>query len=220
MITSCSPGWIKFAETSYPELLDNLSTCKSPHQMLGAILKSYYAEKIGVDPNKIYTVSVMPCVAKKFESQREEMNVNGIQDVDAVITTRELARMIKEANIEFTSLEDDTFDSPTGEASGAAVIFGSTGGVMEAALRTVAEILTGKELEKVDFEDVRGAKGIKKATVKVGDLSVKVAVAHGLGNARKVMEEIKARKGRLSICRNYGMSWRMCNWWRSANKEF
>ena len=191
MITSCSPGWVRFAEKNYGDLLDHLSSCKSPHQMFGAIIKSYYAEKNNIDPNKIYVVSVMPCIAKKYESKREEMEVNGIRDVDSVITTRELARMIKQANIEFDKLEDETFDNPMGEATGAAAIFGVTGGVMEAALRTAYELITGEELQKLEFEEIRGAKGIKKATVQIGDKQVKVAVAHGLGNARKVMEEIK-----------------------------
>ena len=176
---------------NYPELLGHLSSCKSPHEMFGAILKTYYAEKVGIDPKKMYVVSVMPCIAKKFERQRDEMKNNELDNVDAVITTRELARMIKQANIEFTELKDEEFDDPMGEATGAGAIFGTTGGVMEAALRTAYEKITGKNLEKVNFEDVRGVKGIKKATVKVGDMDVKVAVAHGLGNAKKIMEEIK-----------------------------
>ena len=187
MITSCSPGWIRYIELNYPELLGHLSSCKSPHQMFGAILKSYYAEKEEIDPKKMFVVSVMPCVAKKFERAREEMP----DDVDAVITTRELARMIKQANIEFTGLEDSTFDDPMGGATGAAAIFGTTGGVMEAALRTAYETVTGKELAKVDFEDVRGKKGIKKAVVDLEGTELKVVVAHGLSNARKVLEEIK-----------------------------
>ena len=187
MITSCSPGWIRYIELNYPELLGHLSSCKSPHQMFGAILKSYYAEKQGIDPKKMYVVSVMPCVAKKFEKTREQMP----DDVDAVITTRELARMIKQANIEFTGLEDSKFDDPMGEATGAAAIFGTTGGVMEAALRTAYETVTGKELAKVNFEDVRGKKGIKKASVDLDGTELKVVVAHGLSNAKKVLEEIK-----------------------------
>ncbi len=192
MITSCSPGWVRFIEMNYPELLPHLSSCKSPHQMFGAILKSYYAEKAGIDPKKMFVVSVMPCVAKKFEKTREEMKNDELENVDAVITTRELARMIKQANIKFTTLEDSEFDDPMGEATGAGAIFGTTGGVMEAALRTAYETITGKELEKVDFEAVRGKQGVKKASVKIGDKEVKVAVAHGLGNAREVLEEIKA----------------------------
>ena len=187
MITSCSPGWIRYIELNYPELLGHLSSCKSPHQMFGAILKSYYAEKQGIDPKKMYVVSVMPCVAKKFEKTREQMP----DDVDAVITTRELAKMIKQANIEFTGLEDSKFDDPMGEATGAAAIFGTTGGVMEAALRTAYETITGKELAKVNFEDVRGKKGIKKASIDLDGTELKVVVAHGLSNAKKVLEEIK-----------------------------
>ena len=192
MITSCSPGWIKFCEHFYPEFIPNLSSCKSPHQMFGAILKSYYAEKNNIDPKDIYVVSVMPCSSKKFESKRDEMNVNGNVDVDAVITTRELAVMIKQAGINFNVLEDEQFDDPFGIGSGAGVIFGATGGVMEAALRTVKEIVDGKELANIEFDAVRGVQGIKEATVKVGDTDVNVAVVHGLGNARKVLDSIKA----------------------------
>ena len=193
MITSCSPGWVRFAENSYPDLLPHLSSAKSPHQMFGAILKSYYAEKINVEPEKMFVVSVMPCVAKKAESEREEMQVNGLRDVDAVLTTREAARMMKEAGIDLANLKDESFDDPMGEATGAAVIFGTTGGVMEAALRTVKEILTGEKLDKIEFEEVRGEKGIKEATIKIGDKDIKIAVANGLGNAKKIMEMI--RKG-------------------------
>lgn len=192
IITSCSPGWVRFAESSYPDLLNHLSSAKSPHQMFGAIIKSYYAEKEGIDPKDIFVVSVMPCVAKKAESKREEMNVNGLRDVDAVLTTREAARMMKQAGIDLSTIEDAEFDNPMGEATGAAVIFGTTGGVMEAALRTVSEVLTGKELEKIDFEEVRGEEGLKEATIKIGDMDIKVAVAHGLANATKVMDSIKA----------------------------
>lgn len=191
LITSCSPGWIKFCEHNFPEFLDNLSSCKSPHQMFGAILKTYYAEQNGIDPEKIFVVSVMPCVAKKFECGREEMEVNGNRDVDAVISTRELARMIKQAGINFKDLPDEKFDNPFEEASGAGVIFGATGGVMEAALRTVAEKLIGKELDNIEFAQVRGTDGIKTAVVPVGDLNVRIAVAHGLGNARALLDSIK-----------------------------
>jgi len=190
MITSCSPGWVRYIEMNYPDLLEHLSSCKSPQEMFGAILKSYYAEKEGIDPSKMYVVSVMPCVAKKFEKEREELKNNDLDNVDSVITTRELARMIKQANIDFTSLEDSEFDDPMGEATGAGAIFGTTGGVMEAALRTAYETITGKDLERLNFEDVRGKEGIKKASVKIGDKEVKVAVAHGLGNAKKILEEI------------------------------
>ena len=194
MTTSCCPAWVKYTEMFYPENIPHLSSCKSPHQMLGAVIKSYFADKNHIDPSKIYVVSVMPCIAKKYERQREELKVNGISDVDAVITTRELARMIKQANIDFPKLEDEEFDNPMGEATGAGAIFGTTGGVMEAALRAAYELITGEELQNVEFEQVRGAKGIKKATVQMGDKEVRVAVAHGLGNAKKIMEEIKSGK--------------------------
>lgn len=195
MITSCSPGWIKFCEHNFPDFLDNLSSCKSPHQMFGAIIKSYWAEKNNIDPENIVTVSVMPCVAKKFECGREEMEVGGNRDVDIVISTRELARMIKSAGINFTELPDDEkFDKPFEEATGAGVIFGATGGVMEAALRTVADVLTGEDLEKVDYHAVRGTEGIKEATVKIGDMDVRVAIAHGLGNARQLLNNIRDGK--------------------------
>lgn len=194
MITSCSPGWVKYIEMNYPELLPHLSTCKSPHQMFGALIKTYYAKKEGIDPNKIYVVSVMPCIAKKFERQRNEMQNNGMYDVDAVLTTRELARMIKQANIEFTKLEDTSFDEPMGEATGAAAIFGTTGGVMEAALRTAQDTLTGKDLGKIDFEQVRGGDGIKKATVNIAGNDVGVVAASGLKNAQEILEEIKSGK--------------------------
>ncbi|MBR3905083.1 MAG: [Clostridia bacterium] len=192
MITSCSPGWIKFCETYYPEFIPNLSSCKSPHEMLGAVTKSYYAEKAGIDPKDIKVVSVMPCTAKKFEAGREELAANGYPDVDEVITTRELAHMIKEAGIDFNMLPDEDFDDLLGESTGAGVIFGATGGVMEAALRTAYNLITGDELDNVDFEAVRGTEGIKEATVKVGDLDVSVAVAHGTGNASKLLDMIKA----------------------------
>lgn len=194
MITSCSPGWVKYIEMNYPELLPHLSTCKSPHQMFGALLKTYYAEKEGIDPKKIYVVSVMPCIAKKFERQRQQMQNDGLYDVDNVITTRELSRMIKQANIEFTKLEETEFDSPMGEATGAAAIFGTTGGVMEAALRTAQDTLTGKNLDKIDFEQVRGEEGIKKATVTIDGKEIKVVAASGLANAREILEEIKTGK--------------------------
>lgn len=192
MITSCSPGWIKYIEMNYPELLPHLSTCKSPHQMFGALIKTYFAKKENIDPKKIYVVSVMPCIAKKYERQRPEMKNDGLFDVDNVITTRELSRMIKQANIEFTTLEDSSFDNPMGEATGAAVIFGTTGGVMEAALRTAQDALTGKCMDKIDFEEVRGEKEIKKATVNIDGNDLKVVAASGLKNARKILEEIKS----------------------------
>ncbi len=191
MITSCSPGWVKYIEMNYPELLPHLSTCKSPHQMFGALIKTYYAKKEEIDPEKIYVVSVMPCIAKKFERQRNEMENNGMYDVDAVLTTRELARMIKQANLEFTKLEDTNFDSPMGEATGAAAIFGTTGGVMEAALRTAGDTLTRRDLDKIDFEEVRGGDGIKRATVNIAGNDIKVVAASGLKNAQEILEEIK-----------------------------
>ena len=194
MITSCSPGWVKFIEMNYPELLPHLSSCKSPHQMFGAICKTYFAKKQGIDPKKIYMVSVMPCIAKKFESKRPEMENDGLPDVDNVITTRELARMIKQANIEFEKLEDSQFDDPMGEATGAGAIFGTTGGVMEAALRTAQDILSGKDLEKINFEQVRGGEGIKRATVNIAGKDLNVVAASGLANARKILDEIKEGK--------------------------
>ena len=190
MITSCCPGWVKYIEMNYPENIGHLSSCKSPHEMFGALLKTYYAKKEEIDPSKMFVVSVMPCIAKKYERQREEMK----QDVDAVITTRELARMIKQAKIDFVNLEDAKFDDPMGEATGAAAIFGVTGGVMEAALRSVSEIVTGKPLDKISFEQVRGESVIKRAEIEIGDKKVKVAVAHGLANAQTIMEEIKSGK--------------------------
>lgn len=192
VITSCSPAWIKFCEHNFPEFVNNLSSAKSPHIMLGALIKSYYAEKEGLDPKNIVNVSIMPCTAKKFECKREENEVNGNRDVDIVITTRELARMIKESGIDFNSLEDSEFDNPLGESTGAAAIFGTTGGVMEAALRTVADILTGKSLENVDYTEVRGVKGVKEAGIEIGDLKLKIAVAHGLSNARELLNRVKS----------------------------
>ena len=194
MITSCSPGWVRYLELNYPELIPNLSTCKSPHQMFGAVVKSYFAEKYGIDPSKIYMVSVMPCIAKKFEAKREDMSGAGYPDVDAVITTRELSRMIKQAHIDFVNLEDSEFDDPMGEATGAAAIFGTTGGVMEAALRTVSEKLTGNVFGKLEYEEIRGEKGIKRATININGQDVKIVVASGLKNAGIIMEEIKSGK--------------------------
>ena len=191
MITSCSPGWISYCETFFPEFIPNLSSCKSPHQMTGAIVKSYFAEKNGIDPAKIYVVSVMPCTAKKYESARDEMKVDGNRDVDAVITVRELARMINNANIDFARLPDGKFDDVLGDSTGAADIFGATGGVMEAALRTVYEKVTGKELSDVNFTAVRGMNGIKEATIDLDGTAVKVAVASGSGNAKALLEAIK-----------------------------
>jgi NADH-quinone oxidoreductase subunit G/NADP-reducing hydrogenase subunit HndD len=195
LITSCSPGWIKFIEHFYPEMLPNLSTCKSPHQMLGALTKTYYAKKMGIDPKDMVVVSVMPCTAKKFECQRPEMRSSGYQDVDYVLTTRELAKMIKQAGIDFENLADGNYDDPMGEYTGAATIFGATGGVMEAALRTAYELVTGKTLENVEFTAVRGLEGIKEAVIPVEGIGdVRVAVSHGLGNARKLLERVKEGK--------------------------
>lgn len=192
MITSCCPAWVRFAEKNYPDQLEHLSSCKSPHQMFGAVIKSYYARKFNIDPSKIFVVSVMPCIAKKYECTREEMEEDGLRDVDAVITTRELSRMIKQANIEFNSLEDTDFDDPMGEASGAGAIFGTTGGVMEAALRTAADTIERKSLGQFEYKAVRGGAGIKRATVNIAGKDINVVVASGLRNARKIMDEIRA----------------------------
>ena len=193
MITSCSPGWIKFCEHNFPDMLDNLSSCKSPHEMYGAVIKSYYAEKTGIDPKDIYVVSVMPCTAKKYEAQREELSVNGLIDVDSVLTTRELAKMIKQAGIRFALLPDEKFDDPFGEdATGAGVIFGATGGVMEAAIRTVADILDNTSHSEIEYDAVRGLDGIKLASVEAGGKTIRAAVAHGLGNARELLNKVKS----------------------------
>ncbi|OPX44040.1 NADP-reducing hydrogenase subunit HndC [Ruminiclostridium hungatei] len=192
MITSCSPGWIKFCEHNYHDFLENLSTCKSPQQMFGAVAKSYYPIKADVDPKNVFVVSVMPCTAKKYEADREEMQVDGLKDIDAVITTRELARMIRQAGIKFNELEDGKRDSILGAYSGAGTIFGNTGGVMEAALRTVADKLTGKSLDAIDYTAVRGLAGIKEATVSIAGMDIKVAVANGTGNASKLLDRVKS----------------------------
>lgn len=192
MITSCSPGWIKYCEHYFPEMTENLSSCKSPQQMFGAIAKSYYAEKMGLNPEDIVSVSVMPCTAKKFEIGRDNQAANGSPDVDYTITTRELARMIKQAGLRFENLPDESFDIPLGIGTGAGVIFGATGGVMEAALRTAVETLTGEELQKLEFNDVRGMEGIKEASYEIGDLKVNVAVASGLINARDLLNRVKS----------------------------
>lgn len=192
MITSCSPGWITYCEKFFPEFIPNLSSCKSPHEMTGAMIKSYYAEKMGIDPEKIFVVSVMPCTAKKYEAQRPELVTNGLRDVDAVLTVREYARMVKTAGIDFVDLDDEDFDSILGESTGAGVIFGATGGVMEAALRTVYEKVTGKELKNLDFTAVRGFEGIKEAEIDLNGTKITVAVAHGTGNAEKLLNAVKA----------------------------
>ncbi len=191
MITSCSPGWIKYCEHYYPDQLNHLSSCKSPQQMFGAITKTWYAQKMGIDPKDIVVVGIMPCTAKKFETKRDNQAASGYPDVDYALTTRELARMIETAGIYFNHLPDEEFDNPLGEGTGAAVIFGATGGVMEAALRTAVEVLTGEELESVDFTEVRG-QGIKEATYKVAGMDIKVAVASGAAAAHEIMEKVKA----------------------------
>ena len=197
MITSCSPGWIKFCEHYYPDFVDNLSTCKSPQQMFGAIAKTYYAEKMGWDPKDIVFVSAIPCTAKKFEIGRDGQSAAGVPDVDFAVTTREVGRMIEKAGIKFRDLADEDFDDPFNVASGAGVIFGATGGVMEAALRTAAEVIEGKPLEKVEFNDVRGVEGVKLASYKIGDINLNVAVASGSGNAKKILDAVRA--GELDV---------------------
>lgn len=195
MITSCSPGWVNYAEYYYGDLLPHLSSCKSPHEMFGAILKSYYAEKKGLKPEDVYVVSIMPCVAKKYEKERPELATDGLKDVDAVLTTRELAKLIKRSGIIFNRLPDEDFDYDiVGDYTGAGVIFGATGGVMEAALRTAAYKLTGKELENVELKEVRGLQGIKEASYNLGGVEVKVAVASGMKNAKVLLDEIREGK--------------------------
>ena len=192
LITSCSPGWVKFLEQEFPDLIPNLSSAKSPMSMYGALIKSYYAKEQGIDPNKIFVVAVMPCTAKKFECERPELGEDGRKDVDAVITTVELAKMIKKAGIMFDKLPDESFDEPFGEATGAATIFGTTGGVMEAAVRTVAEILEGKEIDRIEYEEVRGNETIREAELEIAGKKVKIAVVSGLGNARRLMEKVRS----------------------------
>ena len=199
LITSCSPGWIKYCEHYFPEFTDNLSSCKSPQQMFGAMYKTYYAQKVGLDPKDIFFVSAIPCTAKKFEVQRDHQNAAGVPDVDVAITTRELARMIKQAGINFRDLEDEKFDNPFDIGSGAGAIFGATGGVMEAALRTAAEVLEGKKLEKLEFNDVRGTQGYKKATYKLGGVEINVAVVSGTANAKKLLNAIKAGEEKVDF---------------------
>lgn len=191
MITSCSPGWIKYCEHYYPDMLDHLSSCKSPQQMSGAIIKTWYAEKMGIDPKDIVVVGIMPCTAKKFETKRDDQAASGYPDVDYSLTTRELGRMIESAGIYFKHLPDEEFDNPLGDSTGAAVIFGATGGVMEAALRTAVEKLSGKELKSLDFTEVRGTDGIKEASYTVNGMEVKVCVVSGLANANTIMEKVK-----------------------------
>ena len=190
MITSCSPGWINYLEYFFPHLTGHLSTCKSPQQMFGAIIKTYYAEKAGIPADRIFTVSVMPCTAKKYESQRPEMHSSGYRDVDAVLTTRELGAMLKEAGIDLLSSSEQSFDEPFGPGSGAGAIFGNTGGVMEAALRTAYEMITGEELKNLEFHQVRNLDQVKEASVDIGGMQLSVAVVHGLGNIKEILEEI------------------------------
>ena len=192
MFTSCSPGWVKFCEHYYPDLIDHLSSCKSPQQMFGAIVKTYYAQLKGLDPKDIVCVSVMPCTAKKFERTRDNQDASGYPDVDISITTRELARLIRKVGIDFTRLPEETFDYPIGESTGGGIIFGASGGVMEAALRTAVEKLTGEEAASVDFYDVRGTEGIKEATYNVAGTEVKVAITSGMVNAKKIMDKVRA----------------------------
>lgn len=192
MITSCSPGWIKYCETFYPDFIPNLSTCKSPNQMQGAVTKTYFAKQNDLDPRDIYVVSVMPCTAKKFEIARPEFGRDGYRDVDANLTTRELARMIRQAGLDFVHLPEEEFDDMLGESSGAGVIFGVTGGVMEAALRTVVDVLTGRDMPRLEYADVRGLEGIKEATVSVNGTDIKVAIVHGTANAAKLLNAIRA----------------------------
>ncbi len=192
MITSCSPGWVKFAEYYYPDLLGHLSSCKSPQQMTGAVIKTYYAQKMGIDSKDIVNVSVMPCTAKKFEAARDDQNAAGVPDIDIAITTRELARMIERAGLKFTALPDEEFDAPLGEDTGAAVIFGATGGVMEAALRTANDWLTGADNKEVEFHEVRGTAGLKEATYNIAGMTVRVAVASGIASANYVMDTIRS----------------------------
>ena len=193
-ITSCCPSWIKFMEEFYPELMENVSSCKSPQQMFGAIAKTYYASKKGIDASKIVSVAIMPCTSKKFEASRPEMCASGYRDIDYVLTTREFAQMIREARIDFAKLPEENADVPLGIYSGAGAIFGTTGGVMEAALRTAYYLLTGKELSDADIEEVRGLEGIREATITINELKLNVAIAHGLGNARKLLNRVKDGK--------------------------
>lgn len=192
ILTSCCPGWVNFMEHQFSDLIDIPSTCKSPHEMFGAIAKSYYAEKVGVNPEKITVVSVMPCIAKKYEAKRDELNKEGMSDVDIVITTRELAAMIKEAGIDLVNLTEDDFDNPLGESTGAGTIFGASGGVIEATIRTSYDTLTGESLEEVEFEELRGLRGVKKATVNINGRDIRIGVVNGLGNTRKILEKIRS----------------------------
>jgi NADH-quinone oxidoreductase subunit G/NADP-reducing hydrogenase subunit HndD len=200
MFTSCSPGWVRFCEYNYPEFLPNLSSCKSPMSMFGAILKSYYAEKNGIDPKKIYSVAIMPCISKKAEAERAELSANGLKDVDAVLSTRELAKMLKQAGVKFNELPDDNFDQDLlGEYSGAGVIFGATGGVMEAALRTAADVASGEDIADIEYHAVRGIAGTKEAKVGLDGIRLDVAVVHGTANAAKLLEKIKSGEAKYDF---------------------
>jgi iron-only hydrogenase group A len=191
MFTSCCPGWVKHAEQNHPEILENISSCKSPHEMLGAVLKTYYAKKMGLDPEDIFVVSVMPCTVKKYESGRMELSENNLPDVDAVLTTRELVRLFKLAGIDFDGLPETKFDNPLGESTGAAAIFGTSGGVMEAALRTAYFKITGNKIDTLDFYSLRGSGKIKEAHLDFGGIKINIAVVNGIGNAREIIEEVK-----------------------------
>lgn len=197
ILTSCCPGWVNFMEHQFSDLIDIPSTCKSPHEMFGAIAKSYYAEKIGMDPAKITVVSVMPCIAKKYEAKRDELNEEGFSDVDIVITTRELASMIKEAGIDLVNTEKSDFDNPLGESTGGGTIFGASGGVIEATIRTAYDTLTGESLDKVEYEELRGLRGVKKAVVNVNGREIRIGVVNGLGNTRKILEKIRSGEEKL-----------------------
>lgn len=199
MLTSCCPAWINLLEHRFADLLDIPSTCKSPHQMFGTITKTYFAEKMNIDPKNIVVVSIMPCLAKKYEAARPEMEIHGVRDVDIVLSTRELAKMIKEAGIDFLSLEDDNFDNPIGESTGAAVIFGASGGVMEAAVRTAYEWITGESGPPLEFNSVRGYEGVKEASLKIKDMDINVAVTNGLGNAVKILDNIREGKANYHL---------------------
>ncbi len=191
MFTSCCPGWIKFAEQNHPEILENVSSCKSPHEMEGAVLKTYFAKKMGLDPKDIFVVSIMPCTVKKYESNRLELSENNLPDVDAVLTTRELVRLFKIAGIDFDDLPQDNFDNPLGESTGAAAIFGTSGGVMEAAIRTAYYKLSGKKLDNLDFNEIRGSAGLKEAEIEIEGMKINVAVVNGIGNVKKVLDEVE-----------------------------
>ncbi|MFA6807244.1 MAG: [Fe-Fe] hydrogenase large subunit C-terminal domain-containing protein, partial [Bacteroidales bacterium] len=194
ILTSCCPGWVNFFEYNYPDMLDVPSTAKSPQQMFGAVAKNYWTKKLGISREDMVVVSIMPCVAKKFECQRDEFKVDGNPDVDFALTTRELAELVRQFNIDFASLEEEDFDQPLGESTGAGVIFGATGGVIEAATRTAYELFTGKTLEKVDFKELRGLEGIRSATVDFDGTPINIGIAHGLANARQLLDSVRAGK--------------------------